>query len=136
MDQSDPNLDRFIARFFAAFDNRHGRVPTRTELDALFLERAIILHHVGGKTTALTVAEFAEPRVALLASGRLRDFSEWETSHATQLFSTFALRTSQYAKSGILDSKPYEGTGTKLFQLAHLNGQWRIASLCWYDREA
>lgn len=128
-------LDNFIGRFFAAFDNRNGRVPTRAELDVLFLDRAVILQHAKGETKVMTVSEFADPRVALLTSGRLREFSEWEMTHSTQMFHHFAIRTSKYAKSGLLDSAPYEGTGTKLFQLAQLNGQWRIASLCWYDKE-
>ncbi len=127
-------LDSFIARFFAAFDNRNGRVPTRQELDALFVEGAIILHAAAGATSVLSVAQFAEPRIALLTSGRLLDFHEWETTHSTQWFSQFAIRTSQYEKAGLLDAKPYDGGGTKLFQLAYLDGQWRIASLCWYDR--
>ena len=130
------SLDSVIARFFEAFDNRRGRVPQRADLDVLFVEKAIILHNAAGKTVALTVSEFAEPRVALLTSGRLREFSEWETSNSTQVFSNFAVRVSQYAKSGLLDSMPYEGRGTKLFQLAHVDGHWRIASLCWYDVDA
>jgi hypothetical protein len=30
---------------------------------------------------------------------------------------------------------PYEGQGTKLFQLANIGGEWRIVSLCWYDSD-
>lgn len=130
---TDHGLDEFIARFFAAFDNRNGRVPAREELDDLFVNGAVILQTVGGKTSVSAVAEFAAPRIALLTSGRLVDFHEWETTSNTQAFANFAIRTSQYAKSGLLDSKTYEGGGTKLFQLVKLDGQWRIASLCWYD---
>src|SRR5437868_3384253 len=61
------NLDGFIARFFAAFDNRQGRVPTRAEIDNLFLENAVILQHAKGETVVMTVAEFADPRLALRA---------------------------------------------------------------------
>ena len=52
-----------------------------------------------------------------------------------RLFGPFAVRTSQYSKSGTLDAKPYDGQGTKLFQLANLDSHWRIVSLCWYDSE-
>jgi hypothetical protein len=130
------DLDALIARFFAVFDNRNGRVPKRAEFDDLFVPNAVILQRANGKTAVMSVSEFADPRVALLNSGRLRDFSEWETDSTTQVFSTFATRTSQYAKSGTLDSSPYGGTGTKLFQLANLQGEWRIVSLCWYDGDS
>jgi hypothetical protein len=129
------DVDKLIARFFQAFDNRNGRIPTRAQMDTLFVENAVILQSAAGKTKVMTVAEFAEPRVALLTSGRLQNFSEWETTSNTQMFSNFAMRTSQYSKSGLLDSRPYDGQGTKLFQLANLGGEWRIVSLCWYDEE-
>ena len=135
MNQHNVSLDSFIERFFGAFNNRGGRVPTRNEFDTLFVENAVILQNVNGKTTVMTVSEFADPRVALLTSGRLREFAEWETANTTQVFSNFAIRTSQYSKQGMLDSMPYEGGGTKLFQLANLDGEWRIASLCWYDSD-
>jgi len=41
--------------------------------------------------------------------------------------------TRRYSKSKMLDSRPYEGRGTKLFQLASVGGVWKIASLSWYD---
>jgi len=134
--REDASLDSFIARFFGAFDNRDGHVPTRAEIDALFIKNAVILQRVGDKTAVMSVAEFADPRVALLTSGRLQDFSEWETANTTQMFSNFAIRTSQYAKQGLLDSQPYSGRGTKLFQLANLDDEWRVASLCWFDIDA
>jgi len=128
--------DSLIARFFEAFDNRNGRIPDRADFDVLFIDNAVILHKTRGKIAVLTVAEFADPRVALLTSGRLRDFHEWETSSSTEVFSKFAVRVSQYEKSGELDSMPYGGRGTKLFQLVNVDGEWRIASLCWYDDDA
>ncbi|HSN17133.1 MAG TPA: DUF4440 domain-containing protein, partial [Gammaproteobacteria bacterium] len=79
--------------------------------------------------------EFAEPRVALLTSGDIRDFREWETSNTTSEHGKFAVRISEYSKSGMLGSRPYGGHGTKLFQLAHLEDGWRIVSLCWFDQE-
>jgi len=126
-------IDRLIARFFAAFDNRAGRIPTHQEFDELFIRGAVIVQSAAGKTSVLSVAEFAEPRIALLTSGKLREFHEWETTSSTQVVAGFATRTSRYEKSGLLDSKSYAGVGTKLFQLVKIDGQWRIVSLCWYD---
>lgn len=83
----------------------------------------------------MTVAEFAEPRVKLLTSGTLQGFHEWETSNTTSEHGEFAVRISAYSKSGTLESRPYEGVGTKLFQLARTDEGWRIASLCWFDQE-
>ena len=129
------SLDGFVSRFFEAFDNRNGRIPTCDHMAAFFVERAVILQHLAGETKVMSVAEFAVPRVALLTSGRLRDFFEWETASSTRMFASFAVRTSEYSKSGVLDHEPYEGRGTKLFQLALVGGAWKIASLCWYDEE-
>lgn len=127
-------LDRFIGEFYGAFDNRNGRVPTREGIADLFVKNAVILSRAGGETTESTVEEFTEPRVTLLTSGRLREFSERERESSTRIFEAFAVRISEYSKSGRMDSLPYEGEGTKLFQLAHVGGRWRIVSLCWFDR--
>ncbi|MGH8373016.1 MAG: DUF4440 domain-containing protein [Gammaproteobacteria bacterium] len=127
------DIDRLIARFFGAFDNCNGRVPAYADIAALFIEGAVILYKAEPGTSILTVDEFSEPRVALLASGNLIDFHEWETTSTTKIFGEFAIRTSNYSKQGMLDSHPYEGHGVKLFQLANMDGGWRIASLCWYD---
>jgi hypothetical protein len=128
-------IDDLIHAFFGAFDNRDGRVPTSAEIAALFMADAVIMQTTRDEMKRMTVAEFAEPRVKLLTSGTLRDFHEWETSNTTSEHGRFAVRISAYSKSGTLESRPYGGRGTKLFQLAQLDGGWLIASLCWFDQE-
>ena len=127
-------IDELIHAFFGAFDNRNGRVPTSTEIASLFVADAAIMQAVQGEMRRMTIAEFAEPRVSLLTSGRLRDFHEWETSDTTSVHGGFAVRVSAYSKSGTLESRPYGGRGTKLFQLARMEDGWRIVSLCWFDQ--
>jgi hypothetical protein len=128
-------IDELIHAFFGAFDNRDGRVPTSAEIAALFIADAVIMQTTRDEMKRMTVAEFAEPRVKLLTSGSLRDFHEWETSNTTSEHGRFAVRISAYSKSGTLESRPYGGRGTKLFQLAQMDGGWLIVSLCWFDQE-
>jgi hypothetical protein len=128
-------IDGLIHAFFGAFDNRDGRVPTSAEIAALFMADAVILQSVQGEMRRMSVAEFAEPRVKLLTSGALWEFHEWETSNTTSEHGRFAVRISAYSKSGTLESRPYGGRGTKLFQLAQMDGCWLIVSLCWFDQE-
>ena len=80
--------------------------------------------------------EFAEPRVALLGSGALTDFHEWEESSSTQVAGSVAARSSRYAKAGLHNGAAYAGTGTKFFQLARFGPDWRIVALTWIDDEA
>lgn len=128
-------IDELIHTFFGAFDNRGGRLPTSTEIAALFVGDAVILQRAQGEMKRMSVAEFAEPRVRLLTSGTLKEFHEWETSNTTSEHGKFAVRISAYSKSGTLESRPYGGRGTKLFQLAQMDDGWRIVSLCWFDQE-
>lgn len=128
-------IDELIHAFFGAFDNRDGRLPTSTEIVALFVGDAVILQRAQGEMKRMSVAEFAEPRVRLLTSGTLKEFHEWETSNTTSEYGKFAVRISAYSKSGTLESRPYGGRGTKLFQLAQMDDGWRIVSLCWFDQE-
>src|SRR3954452_14234629 len=92
------NIDALIQRFFAAFDNRNGRVPRQELITELFAERAISVAHHDGQCDLYSPSEFAEPRVALLASGELLEFHEWEETSSTQVVGQLATRTSRYAK--------------------------------------
>jgi hypothetical protein len=132
-DSDQASVDRLIADFFEAFDNRGGRVPDRDSLADMFAGQAVVAMHRGGDCVLCTPAEFIEPRMALLTNGELVGFHEWEESATTQLMGSLALRSSRYAKSGFRDGTAVAGTGTKFFQLARLPSGWRIVALSWID---
>lgn len=125
-------LDDLVRRFFAAFDNRAGRIPTAPALPAFFMPGAEIRV---AEQAPCTVREFLAPRLALL-SGRLSEFHEWETAAQTRIAAdgAHAQRQSRYAKQGLLDGQPYKGQGSKHFDFARDGeGRWRIAALSWVD---
>ena len=126
-------IDEVIGVFFAAFDNRDGRVPTIDRFDSLFIQTAVVASHSASAVSICTVKEFAQPRISLLCSGRLVSFSEWETEAETTVLGSLAVRRSRYSKSGQLDGLPYRGVGTKFFQLALVADEWRIVALSWAD---
>jgi hypothetical protein len=125
-------INALIARFFRAFDNRAG-TPAIEDVTGCFADKAVIACHDGTGTKLYGAREFAAPRIALLESGSLRDFSEAETESTTRIVGGIATRMSRYAKSGFLDGAPYGGAGTKLFHLVSVNGGWLISSLAWQD---
>lgn len=128
-------IDKLIAAFFSAFDNRAGSEPRLSEILDCFSGRAVIARSVGSGTQICTPMEFATPRIELLTSGKLVDFHEDETSSTTQIFGNLAVRTSRYRKVGLLDGTAYAGAGSKCFQLVALDSDWRILSLAWIDDE-
>jgi len=133
-DSSDrAQIDVLIAAFFAAFDNRDGRIPDEEKMVALFAEKAIVAKHQAGQVELASPEEFAEPRIALLKSGDLVGFHEWEVSAQTEICESLAVRNARYAKSGLYCGKPYSGAGTKFFQLAKLASAWKIVALSWID---
>ena len=127
------NIDALIQRFFAAFDNRNGKVPRQDLMTELFAERAIIATHHDGHCDLYSPSEFAQPRIALLGSGELVEFHEWEETSSTQIVGELATRTSRYAKAGLHLGAEYAGSGTKFFQLAKFASGWRIVALSWID---
>ncbi|MBS0580166.1 MAG: DUF4440 domain-containing protein [Proteobacteria bacterium] len=130
----DPaQIETLVGEFFRAFDSRAGAVPSIAALVGLFTERAVICQHRAGGCEFFSPAQFARPRVELLSSGRLREFHEWELQATTTIRGPVAMRVSRYAKAGLMDGADYAGQGTKLFQLAQVNGTWRILSLSWFD---
>jgi hypothetical protein len=127
------SINELIGQFFAAFDNRDARIPTIESFDSLFAPKAVVAAHSATAASICTVEEFARPRIDLLSSGRLVDFSEWETHAENDVIGSLAVRRSRYAKKGQLDGRPYAGTGTKFFQLALVEHMWRIVALSWAD---
>jgi hypothetical protein len=127
------SIDQLIGRFFAAFDNRDARCPTIESFDSLFAAKAVVAAHSSTAVSICTVEEFARPRIDLLSSGRLVNFSEWETHAENTVLGSLAVRRSKYSKSGQLDGRPYAGSGTKFFQLALVDHAWRIVALSWID---
>jgi len=130
---ANASIDEVIGRFFAAFDNRVGRIPSIEVFHSLFAPTAVVASHSGSGASICPVEEFARPRVDLLSSGRLVNFSEWETEAENHIIGTLAVRRSRYSKSGELDGQPYAGSGTKFFQLALMGDTWRIVALSWID---
>lgn len=130
---AEGKIDALIARFFSAFDNRKDARPELAGIAECFTDKAIIVRHFDSGAELCTVREFADPRIALLTHGALRDFHEWEVSSKTRVYHGIAVRTSRYAKAGLLDGKDFKGSGTKCFQLVDLDIGWRIASLAWVD---
>lgn len=129
-------IDALVARFFSAFDNRNGTRPRLADLIDCFAEKATVARHLDAGTELLTVDEIAVPRIELLSKGALLDFHEWEISATTRIFDGIATRTSRYGKAGLLDGKPYGGSGTKCFHLVSTRSGWRIASIAWVDDHA
>lgn len=126
-------IDEIVAKFFGAFDNRNGRVPTLDEIVRLFVPGAIVGRDTGTHCEHWSVAEFAEPRLRLLASGALVEFHEWETASSTEIAGHVAVRACAYRKLGTLNAQPYAGGGRKFFQLARVPSGWRIAAIAWSD---
>lgn len=123
-------IDGLVAAFFAAFDNRDGRVPDAAAFTALFTAAATITHRHGLTIRSSSPTDFFTPRLAMLTDGRLLDFHEWEVEAVTSVHNGIATRTSFYRKAG----RDYGGTGTKLFQFARQTApDWRITSVLWED---
>ncbi|WP_406335678.1 DUF4440 domain-containing protein [Streptomyces sp. NBC_00203] len=126
------DIDLVTAEFFGAFDNRGGKTPDVTRIRRLVLPSGIIVK-TGPEFTVYTLDEFIEPRQQLLTDGRLIEFSERETTERTEIAGDIASRFSDYQKSGTLDGKPFEGSGTKTIQFVRTPEGWRITALSWHD---
>ncbi|MET7987672.1 MULTISPECIES: nuclear transport factor 2 family protein [unclassified Streptomyces] len=129
---SKTEIDALTAEFFGAFDNRGGKPADVARIRRLMLPGGVIVK-TGQDFTVYTVDEFIEPREQLLADGRLVEFTEWETAEQTQTTGDIASRTSQYRKSGTLDGKPFEGSGTKTIQYVRTPHGWQITAVAWHD---
>lgn len=133
MSPQQSEINRLIARFYAAFDNREGRAIALSELREMFLPNARVTRVAAGQADSWSVDEFIAPRAAILTDGTLVNFHEREAEGATTVFGNIAEHRSQYRKSGQLRGELYVGEGTKFILLCKLDGCWRIVSVLWED---
>ncbi|GAA1123359.1 hypothetical protein GCM10009630_21590 [Kribbella jejuensis] len=129
---SKAEIDRLTAEFFGAFDNRDGKVADVDRIRRVMLPEGVIVC-TAPQYAVYSVENFIEPRRALLSDGRLTEFSEWEVSERTQVDGDLAVRFSEYAKSGVREGRPFEGTGAKTLQFVRSPEGWRISAVAWYD---
>ncbi len=129
----DPAIEALVAAFYAAFDNRETTAPSLETLRAIFCDDARITRVAGDTVDSWTLDAFVAPREALLRSGRLVDFHEWETGARTTIDRDIAQRSSTYEKAGVLDGESYGGRGRKFIAFCRAAGRWKIASVLWQD---
>jgi RimJ/RimL family protein N-acetyltransferase len=127
-------IDALVRRFFNAFGNRNGALPTLAALPHYFRPDATVhITDPQGAVTAVDVNGFIAPRAELLLRGRLGDFHEYETLQRTDISGPIAQRWLRYEKQGVLDGQPFTGGGHKAMQFVRTPRGWQIASLAWAD---
>jgi hypothetical protein len=80
-----------------------------------------------------TVAQFIAPRQALVNSGELTRFKEWELSETTQIFGNIAHRYSVYGKAGTQGGKAFEARGVISTQFVKTPQGWKMSAMAWDD---
>ena len=126
-------IDDLIASFYAAFDNRGGRLPTMADVQRMFLPGGIVTRVTRDGIESWSVDDFIAPRVTMLTDGTLTAFHEWEVEAETTVLGNIASRQSRYGKEGTLRGAPYRGEGRKILQLCRVGDHWRIVSVLWED---
>jgi hypothetical protein len=129
----NPEIQAVVDTFFGAFRSGEGLDARMDALRAVLAPEAVITKMDGHAREAMDVEAFVEPRRALLGSGRLEDFREWELDGRTEVFRGIAQHWCLYAKSWTEAGVAHHGRGAKSIQLAHEAGGWLITSVNWAD---
>ena len=126
-------IDALIQKFYACFDNRGGRRVELAGLYDLFVPQAQIRKCVEQDFELYDLEQFSRPREALLNSGNLIDFFEYEVASNTEFMGNIAQRWSRYEKQWSDGKVTQKGEGMKSIQLCKSEGRWAIASIVWDD---
>ena len=127
-------IAELVRVFFAAFVSGPDVTGRLDALPAILLPQALIIRAGGPEPAVYDVAAFIEPRRALLTSGRLTGFREWEIAGRTTVLGDIAQHWCSYAKQGRQDGMPFTGRGHKTFQFVRTPPGWLISSVSWHDR--
>ena len=128
-------IDELTNRFFDLFNNTDGKTPKVKDIKSIFIEQGMIISNTTGKPMVYGLKDFIEPRQKMLSDGTLKDFSENEVSHKTEVFENIAHRFCFYEKSGKLNGNPFKSEGMKTLQFVKINGEWKMTSVAWSDKE-
>jgi hypothetical protein len=126
-------LDRLTADFFAAVSFDTGEKPRYENLHELFIDAGLLIKNSGSSPEITTVPQFVAPRQALVDSGALTRFREFELSEATEIFGNVAHRFSAYAKSGELEGVAFEARGLVSTQFVRTSAGWKMSAMAWDD---
>src|SRR5690242_19072326 len=132
----DEELSALMDRFFLAVSFGAGRTPEYERLHDLFTPAGRLVNAIGDALDDTTVAEFIEPRRALVDAGVLTSFEEVETGAVTESFGKVAHRFSTYEKRGVRDGTAFAARGRIATQFVRTPGGWRITSMAWDDEAA
>jgi hypothetical protein len=126
-------LQAVIDAFFDAVSFEEGSAPPYGAIRELVVPGGLLIKNSGEAPEVATVDEFIEPRQALVDSGELTSFAEFETNAITEVFGQVAHRLSTYGKRGVTGGEPFEGAGVISTQFVLTPEGWRISSMAWDD---
>lgn len=122
-----------LRTFFGAFTSGADSAVRLDELRGVFLPQAVIVRTCGDEPAVDGVESFIAPRQALLSSGRLVDFIEWELRGETHIFGDIAQHLCSYAKAGVQDGMPFTARGMKTLHFVRTTAGWRVSAVAWDD---
>ena len=126
-------LDALAAAFFEAVSFEPGGAPPYQNIHGLFITAGLLIKNTASTPEISTVAQFIAPRQALVDSGALTRFKEWELSETTQIFGNIAHRYSAYGKAGTQDGKAFEARGVISTQFVRTPQGWKMSAMAWDD---
>ena len=126
-------LDSLSTRFFRAVSFEPGDKPAYDDIHSLFITAGLLIKNTASTPEISTIAGFIAPRQALVDSGALTRFKEWDLSEITQVFGNIAHRYSAYGKAGTQDGKAFEARGVISTQFIKTPQGWKMSAMAWDD---
>ena len=126
-------LDSLSTRFFRAVSFEPGDKPAYDDIHSLFITAGLLIKNTASTPEISTIAGFIAPRQALVDSGALTRFKEWELSEITQVFGNIAHRYSAYGKAGTMNGEAFEARGMISTQFVKTPEGWKMSAMAWDD---
>ncbi len=121
-------IDRLVARFYAAFDQRGPAPMTLPILPHLCVAQVTFRRLAGDDCVVADLRTFVSERLDLFAS-ELEQFHEVEESSRTEVHGAMAQRWSVFRSRGRRRGEPFTVEGRKSMQFVRDRRGWRIASV-------
>lgn len=132
-------LEQIPQAVYQAISFQPGTKPSYADLGEQFIKQGLFINNKGHEPLIKSVPDYIEMIDHNIVAGNIVSITEREISQKITVVGKVAQIYSEYELhfEGTLEGVQDRQTryGVNLFQLICQNGDWKISSMCWDDRD-
>lgn len=131
--QLDAEIQQVVNDLYASIHYDGNEQPEWNQFRSLFIEEAFLIHNTDTAYTYMSPQDFIDAYRGQMESDIIRQATEEELYQTGEQFAGIAQVFSTYETLVITPDDTLNSRGINSIQLLQTEGEWKIASIVWYD---